>query len=242
MSDLPPERHYDDREVSRLLRRASELQRASGTTPATGLTLRELEEVAAEAGIDPGALRQAATELGARDERGGAGRFFAGAPPRIQLERTLPFEATANGLDSLLPIIEIAAEAPGSGRRAGNTLTWSSDNNQTPRRMRVVVTVRAGSTAVRVEDSYGLVAGVSYSIAVPTVGGAAFGIGAALASVLGLPVLLPATPLVAASLAAALVRSILPGRIRRRRRLLERLLEDICQSLAGSASERQLNA
>ena len=97
MTELPAsERHYDEREVTRLLRRASELQRESGTAPATGLTLRELEEVAAEAGIDPGALRQAAAELGARAERGGLGRLFSGEPPRILLER-LVVELCAHG-------------------------------------------------------------------------------------------------------------------------------------------------
>ena len=212
MTDLPAsERHYDEREVTRLLRRASELQRESGTAPATGLTLRELEEVAAEAGIDPGALRQAAAALGARAERGGLGRLFSGEPPRILLERPLPFEASSTGLDSLLPMIEIPAEAPGEGQRTGSTLTWRSDDKQTPRRMRVVVSVRSGSTVIRVEDSYSLVTGVAYSISVPTAGSAAFGIGAALAHVLALPFLLAATPLGVAALAAGLAAVRRPG-------------------------------
>ncbi len=241
MADLPAPRRYSDEEVAQLLKRATELQAENRSGPrGGGLTLPELEEIGAEAGIDLRSLRQAAAELDTPPERGSVGRLFAGGPVRILLERTLPFEVSSAGLDSLIPIIEIAAEAPGSGARVGSTLSWRSDDKQTPRRMRVVVSVRAGTTAVRIEDSYGTITGVLYGVVVAPTAGASGGIGVARAHALALPLLLPATPLLVAALGATAVRLALPGRIRRRRRLLARLLEDICESLAGSATERQL--
>ncbi|MEE8175809.1 MAG: hypothetical protein V3T97_04300, partial [Gemmatimonadota bacterium] len=59
-----PGRHYTEKEVGLILRRATELQRSepSARDPA-GLTLAELEEVATEVGIDARYLRRAAAEL-----------------------------------------------------------------------------------------------------------------------------------------------------------------------------------
>lgn len=61
----PPARLYDEKEMRRLLERATELQKEEGSTPVPGggLSLAELEEIAGEAGIDPRYLRRAAAEL-----------------------------------------------------------------------------------------------------------------------------------------------------------------------------------
>lgn len=238
-----PERRYSDEEVRRLLERAAEMQPSAGGAPgAPGLTLRELEEIAKEAGIDPRALRQAAAELNAHgeDEGAGAGRVFAGEPLRIVFERTLPFEASAAGLDGLPPLIEMAVEVPGTTNRGGGSLSWRSDDKVTPRRVRVVVSVRSGSTVVRLEESFGVLTGVSYGVILAPSTGASFGIGAALAHALAIPALLGAVPLGVAVVGGIAIRFLLGAGIRKRRRLLERLLEDIVESLAGSRAEQQL--
>jgi len=52
MAELPA-RRYNEKEVARLLKRASELQRSSPAAPnPSGLTLTELEDIAREAGLD----------------------------------------------------------------------------------------------------------------------------------------------------------------------------------------------
>ncbi len=56
-------RVYGEKEVSELLRRTAELQKQSANPTGAGLTLDELEIVAAEAGLDPRLLRAAAAEL-----------------------------------------------------------------------------------------------------------------------------------------------------------------------------------
>jgi hypothetical protein len=55
-----PTRRFSEEEVGRLLERATEIQRREGASAdsAGGLTLGELEEIALEAGIDPGHLRR----------------------------------------------------------------------------------------------------------------------------------------------------------------------------------------
>lgn len=236
------ERRYDDRDVSRLLKRAAELQRSSGGTRAsTGLTLGELEEIAGEAGIDPGSLRRAAAELEEQRDAGGrAGRLFAGAPMRLLYERTLPFEASAVALDSLLPAIELGAAVPGQLTRSGNTLSWRSDDKVTPRRVNVVVSVRNGQTVVRLEEWFGTLTGVLYGAVVVPCTGASLGVGAALSHALLGAAMIFAVPATVAVAGVALVRSGLRAKIRSRRKALERLLEELTETLAGSASDRQL--
>jgi hypothetical protein len=57
-------RRYGDKEVGLILKRAAEIQSQGPESAAGGgLGLRELEEIATEAGIDPNSLRQAAAEL-----------------------------------------------------------------------------------------------------------------------------------------------------------------------------------
>lgn len=57
------ERRYDDDQVADILRRAAELQSASGATRESGVTLSELRRVGSEVGFDPGLIEQAAREL-----------------------------------------------------------------------------------------------------------------------------------------------------------------------------------
>ncbi len=60
-------RLYSDTEIAALLARAAERQRAAPADgPTTGLTLDEIERLAAEAGLDPAHVRAAAGEMGAR--------------------------------------------------------------------------------------------------------------------------------------------------------------------------------
>lgn len=57
-------RTYSRKEIAALMERAAELQSHGPTGDEDGLTLDELEAVAASSGIDPAALRQAAREMG----------------------------------------------------------------------------------------------------------------------------------------------------------------------------------
>lgn len=60
-------RVYSEQEVARLIRRAVELEsertRSGGTGPEDGLTIHDLEKIAADSGIDPELMHRAAEEL-----------------------------------------------------------------------------------------------------------------------------------------------------------------------------------
>jgi hypothetical protein len=88
-----PERRYDDRDVARILRRAGEIgDRERAEVTARGLTLRELEDIAEEVGLDVGRIRRAALEL---EE----GRRVRPGPSL----GTSPSQSAVRAVDGLLP-------------------------------------------------------------------------------------------------------------------------------------------
>ena len=98
-----PQRYGDD-EVRQLLERATELhQAAERDNPADGITLADLEEAAAEAGIPSKFVRQAAATLGDRGRRPGTG-FFKSAG--FKSHRIIKAEVDEDDLKSLFADLE----------------------------------------------------------------------------------------------------------------------------------------
>lgn len=235
MSDLPV-RRYNEAEVGRLLKRASELQRSSPTAAnPSGLTLTELEDIAKEAGLDVAMLRTAAQELDTVGSAPSIGEKLAGAPLRLVIERVLPFEASeASLLDfaALVAGIETAFGGPGQLGQVGRTFTWHASRANSGRTQQVRISVRDGQTTVRIEETFGGMAGGLFGGVLGGVGGgvglgAAPAIGFALHSV-ALVVTLPALVIGGTYWA---VRSGFRTFVANRRRILERLMNDIVDAL-----------
>ena len=239
MSDLTPaKRRYDESEVSRILERTAELQRAAPTSPSpSGLTLRELEEIAAEAGLEVAHLQRAARELelgGAAAGPSGIGRALAGAPTRLVIERVLPFEASEVGFSRVVPLIQIAAENPGQASQVGSTMTWQSQNPSNPRTLQILISARSGETLLRIEERYGGLAGALFGGIVGGGSGISIGVGGAIGGALGslpLGIGLPALMLGGSYL---LARKIYTSVVRRRARTLEQLAANLVEELSAA--------
>ncbi len=231
MSEREPTalRRYDDAEVKRLLKRAAELQQGGGVSARTGgFTLRELEAIAVEAGLDVGALRQAAAEL---DAQPGWGAAVAGAPMRIRLERVLPFEVPNSAFDGLLPIIQSLLALRFQVSQVGRTLTWTANEPDSSRRVEVIVSVHQGQTRVLIEERLGALAGGLFGGVVGGLGGASVGLFAALASTTGVMLLPALAPVAVLGGAYTACRYGFRGLARRRARTLAQLLESLVQEL-----------
>src|SRR5437764_11565147 len=72
---------FTEKQVSAILKRAAELQTARGDAadPAAGFSLAQLQQAAAELGIDPGFLEAAAAEM-EKGRRPGGRDSFCGGP------------------------------------------------------------------------------------------------------------------------------------------------------------------
>jgi hypothetical protein len=233
-----PPRRYSDQEVKRLLDRATELQQDQGGSE--GLTLAELEEIALEAGIDPQLLRRAATELESRgDELPSRWRGVIGADPTILLERTVPAELSAPGLESIVVEIQQAAGVLGQPSLVGNTLTWRTRTPNNTRSLQIVVASRKGETYIRVEEELNQLAGALFGGLMGGVGcGVGFGMGMGIGfGVLGSTLFAFTFPagVIAASYLAA--RTAFSTTASSRRRALRDLIQRLSDAVTEVARE-----
>jgi hypothetical protein len=173
-------RRYGDEEVGLILKRAAELQGQEPTAAAEGggLSLTELEEIAAEAGIDPSYLRRAADEVDtvAMPLRGEGMDRIAGAPLTLEFERTLTGELPEDGLEVLIP--EIQSAGLGQPSLLGHTLTLQSTTATNIRTLQVTISSQSGRTRIRIEErldqlAWALVGGITGGVG----GGVGLGVG-----------------------------------------------------------------
>jgi hypothetical protein len=234
MSDLPtPSRRYDEKEVGLLLKRAAELQRASPRVPdPSGLTLRELEDIAAEAGLDASMLRQAAAELDSEIRPGaaGIGASLAGAPLRVALERVVDGELDTASCSELLPLVLTAADLAGHASQVGQTFSWTSQDATNVRQMHVLVSSSNGRTRFRVEERYSGLAAAIFGGGLGGIGGGlGAGAGGALAAALGSVALGVGIPVAVFGVTYLGCRAVFRRYVSRRRKVLERLLQELVE-------------
>ena len=235
-----PRRRYGDREIGLILERAAELQRQepASTAEGSGLTLTELEDIAAEAGIDPQHLRRAAEELetsGAALAREGMARVL-GAPPTIKLERSLKGELPESEFERLVPEIQAAADSHGQASLLGHTLTWRSSTPQNERSLLVTVTARDGRTRISIEEKlHGLAGGLFGGILGGVGGGVGLGVGIGVGvGALGSAAFAIAFPAVVIGGSYALARTIFSSTARARHRKLRNLQERLTEHVEAA--------
>ena len=233
-------RRYGDKEVGLILKRAAELQgQAPASAAGGGFSLHELEEIAAEAGIDSGSLRRAAAELdeGKADVHEGAAARLLGGPPTIRYERTLRGELSAEALERLIvPIQRAAGKLRGQAGVLGRTLTWQSKTSDDMRSLQVIVASRNGRTRVTIEERLGSFAA---SIFGGIMGGAGVGGGLGIGLGVGIGALGSALFSIAFPIGALggtylLSRTIFGSAVRRRQRILRELLDQLTEEVEAA--------
>jgi len=240
---LKPARMYSEEEVGKILKRATELHHAeSSGGPREGMTLAELEEVAAEAGIDVGRVRRAALEVttGASDATAWSG--FLGEDLSITRDIELPGEVPEHDFEGLLGVVQGSVHEHGHSSLIGRTLSWQGTAADNGRKLRVVVTAREGATQIQVHESFSQMAGGLFGGIGGGVGiGAGVGAGMPIGLALGSPALAVALPVATIGVTYLGVRAFYRGIVRRRRRVLDdlfrRLVQEAETAIAASRSE-----
>ncbi|MEM1268472.1 MAG: hypothetical protein AAGI08_00360 [Bacteroidota bacterium] len=149
-----PDRYrvFNDKETSRILKRAAELQKQTKSSPGTGLTLEEIRTIAEEAGIDPSAVLTAVAEIdhdAAVVEKPTSG--FWGAPTRIDQERTFPYEVSPNEMAEIfVPALREAYGHAGTFEVLGTTLHWRSGGQQGESALTRTVSIRSENGRTKV--------------------------------------------------------------------------------------------
>jgi hypothetical protein len=114
------DRRYDEKEVGNILQRAAEIQ--AGLTPegaSDGLTLEDLQKVAAEVGIDPTVVDRAAREV-----RTGPPEKLVSGANTIMLDRTVSGVVTEEVWDEMVTRLRRHVGKPGRINAHGHTYEW----------------------------------------------------------------------------------------------------------------------
>ena len=230
-----PPRRYSDKEVSRLLKYATELQEkdeAGGRLGHEGgMTLATLQDVAAEAGIDPRYVQFAAARIDS-PEPTGLEHSLAGTPLLVRAERVLPGELQEGDYEQIVTEIQMAADVQGDASMVGRTLTWRSATSEHQfRALQVTVSSRNGETRIQAEERLHGYAGMLFG---GVVGGGGMGVGFGVGMGVGLgalgsglfAALFPVTLI--GSLYAAM-RRVMKSTGRKRRAELEKLVDRIAR-------------
>ncbi len=137
----PTERRYSDQELSLILKRATERQALSPRGGGDGLSLREIQEIAAEVGLSPEEVAMAAAQVGAEAAGHATGSAF---------ELTIPAELDARQVEELFEAARDRTRADGTVSREPDGASWSSTSGL--RSTRVAVTSRRGRSRLTVSE------------------------------------------------------------------------------------------
>jgi hypothetical protein len=121
---------FRGKEIEALLGAAARLQEKEGGSPeGVGLTLSEIEAIAAESGIDPEFVRQAA--LVQNSDTNDEDRFyFWGGPGAVRRKMVLKRRLSATEMEKLVPAFRRIMENEGSADSLHNSLSWSTNERK----------------------------------------------------------------------------------------------------------------
>ena len=144
-------RYFDEREVARILQKATEPRKSHGvatTSSGDGLTLEEVREIAAEAGIDPARVDEAARSLSTPVP---VARYsldvFVGSPTAVQYEAELDIEIGEEERTEIVRLVRAALARQGVVGGQAGSLEWMDQDGFGGR----YVTVSPTRTGTRLE-------------------------------------------------------------------------------------------
>lgn len=225
-------RRYSDTEVRRLLKYAAERQQSDqsdgdGGGEGGGMTLVALQEVAAEAGIEPRYVQLAAARVDSPEPTGLV----------VRAERIVPGELREEDYEQVVAEIQMATFVPGDTTMVGRTLRWRSVTSEHQlRSLQVTVASRNGETRIQAEERLHAYALQLYA---GVVGGGGMvvglGVGLGVGVVLGSALFAAAFPVTLIGGLYVAMRQVMKSVRRKRRAELETLVDRIAQCAQRTA-------
>jgi hypothetical protein len=139
-------RRFTDREVALILRNASELEESMGEGGGGGLSMAELEQIAAEVGISRALIRKAVAQMDTR----GWGGFPSSAPMVHQVIRAVEGELDAEAVARLMEHVDGSSDRVGVVTEAVGMTQWTARDRF--RTTQVSITPSKGETRLRVVE------------------------------------------------------------------------------------------
>jgi hypothetical protein len=153
-------RRYSDSEVEEIVRQAADEQLAHPTEE--GMSLRTVQQIAADVGISPERVERAARKLEVREPVApsaeiGAGAFWLGSSTLIASERVVDGEVTEAVHEDIVDEVQATFSTEGEVGTLGKSLTWRTVKPTLGKRraVQVRVTSRGGQARIHVQERLG---------------------------------------------------------------------------------------
>jgi hypothetical protein len=145
--DSDGSRRFTDKEVAIVLRKASELEDQEGEGGGSGLSLEELEDIAAEVGISREVMGRAVAHLDSRSKRLGP---LSGGPLTHRAIQAVPGELDEEARARLIEYVNSTSDTIGATSEALGSTQWTSVDRF--RSTQVSITPARGETNVQVVE------------------------------------------------------------------------------------------
>jgi tRNA A-37 threonylcarbamoyl transferase component Bud32 len=235
-------RRYSEPQVEAIVGRAAALEATRPT--GDGMTLGGIERLAAEVGIPPEHVRQAARDVGRPELPAPKVNPLLGSPTHIVLERVVDGQVPESEYALLVEEMRMATNNLGAVSTLGRSLAWRMvvSPGGTGRDVQVTVSPRGGKTRIRVEERMNPIAGALFGGIVGGWGGGgtgmALGIGlGALESVAAAVAMLVFNLGGSYTLARTLFRNAHRKRLGELTGLIDRLAEHCADMAVGAVAE-----
>jgi hypothetical protein len=195
-NQVETERRYNDKQLALILKLAAERQAASSRPDDQGLTVAEIQQIAADAGIDPQYVTDAIAALEAQQEP--ERPSLLGAPTKYLFDRTLRGEASKAELTEMIELISQVTGIQGQTSQVFDSVEWRGKDIG-DRHLYVTIRSDKGQTKVKVLGHWWGPALMTYLLA--GIGGVAATIG--LGAVIGPESAAATAAIVAAGLGAS---------------------------------------
>jgi hypothetical protein len=161
VSDDPSGRRFSDREVALILNAAAELQEREGAGTSIGrLSIRDIEQIAAEVGMDAALVRRAVQAVDGRGSHARTDRL-RGGPQALVVERTVEGEMGPATAEAVPEAVRGLTGEVGEASTVGRLFGWRGRLDGA--RTEVSVAPDGGRTRMRVRVALDEVATSSYA-------------------------------------------------------------------------------
>jgi serine/threonine protein kinase len=172
---------YTDSEVREVLRRAAALD-AMRNSQGDALSIGAVEQVAAEIGIPPDQVREAARDVELRPDavltdKGGAKTGLFNWPQKLEVTRSVNGEVSRDKYVDLVDEMRSALGTTGQISTLGRSLTWSAaPSGGLGRNVSVSIRPSEGRTRIHIEENLAMVGPDMFAPILGASGGAAVGL------------------------------------------------------------------
>lgn len=125
---MSKDRLYTEKEISKILKKAGEIQASEREKVTVGLSLEEIQQLAEEVGLEPDIIANVAKEIDIEPEPEPG--FFRSLlmPTKIDIEQVILGNFTEDVWPEIVSLIEREVAKSGSSSQIGKLLEWKADS------------------------------------------------------------------------------------------------------------------